>query len=132
MALEAKLQASDPANVAPAPQATPAYRPPPAAAAPVYQPRTPLPPAQPVMAYKKAAATPVPKQQVVLTQKEKQQLKDDIFKLPSHKLGPVVDIISKAMPKTEQVRHALQPGVHTALRCTALLPAVVLTCGTVC
>ena len=31
-----------------------------------------------------------------LLQKEKQMLKDDIFKLPPHKLGPVVEIISKS------------------------------------
>ena len=31
-----------------------------------------------------------------LAQREKQMLKDDIFKLPPHKLGPVVDIISKS------------------------------------
>ena len=31
-----------------------------------------------------------------LAQKEKQMLKDDIFKLPPHKLGPVVEIISKS------------------------------------
>jgi hypothetical protein len=37
-----------------------------------------------------------------LTQKEKQQLKDDIFKLPSTALGPVVEIISKAMPQSMQ------------------------------
>jgi hypothetical protein len=37
-----------------------------------------------------------------LTQREKQMLKDDIFKLPPEKLGPVVDIISKSMPKSQQ------------------------------
>ena len=31
-----------------------------------------------------------------LAQREKQMLKDDIFKLPPHKLGPVVEIISKS------------------------------------
>jgi hypothetical protein len=79
---------------------SPPIKPAPAPREPVYRPER-----EPAAARAPAArksSTPAPKHAQPLSQFEKQQLKDDIFKLPSHKLGPVVEIISKAMPKTEQ------------------------------
>lgn len=99
-ALEAKLAAGGTGGAVSTPVApvveTPVYKPP--VAAPAYR----GPAAAPAPAYKKPAPVPIQKTQQPLSQREKQQLKEDIFKLPSHKLGPVVEIISKAMPKTEQ------------------------------
>lgn len=98
LALEAKLAQSQPAVASYSPPMkaapSPAYRPERERAEPVSRP-----PPQPAA---RKPSTPGPKQQQPLSQHEKQQLKDDIFKLPSHKLGPVVEIISRAMPKSEQ------------------------------
>jgi len=110
MALERKLQETAPAASAvtaiqqpsptqPAPHHA-AYSTP-AKAAPYKPPSTP--------AARKKSATPASsavhaRNNIPLTQKEKQQLKEDIFRLPGGRLQPVVEIISKSMPKTAEAK----------------------------
>jgi hypothetical protein len=62
-----------------------------------------------------------------LTYKEKQQLKADIFQLPSDQLQPVIDIISKHSPpdqvhpfplRRHRLHSALRPPIHPSIDLT--------------
>jgi len=102
LALEAKLQQSTPMPMLQEAAYSPPMKPQPAPSTPSYREPAYRPEPVPRAPAARKSSTPAPKHLHPLSQFEKQALKDDIFKLPSHKLGPVVEIISKAMPKTEQ------------------------------